>query len=158
MINHDPKTADHQLDLEKTSSTLLKKEKLANGEYLPTLEEYLIKGKECQNIKLILELKPHNNKEREDSLTAKVLAMVKDLNLENKVEYISFSLNTVKELIRLKPNAKVYYLNGDRSSRRVGRCGADRFLARGLFGGREASHHLTLPGWGPPRKTPAVSK
>lgn len=113
MISHDPKTADHHLNLEKTPSTLLKKEKLENGEYLPTLEEYLIKGKECSNIKLILELKPQSSKEREDSLTAKVLAMVKNLNLENKVEYISFSLNTVKELIRLKSNAKVYYLNGD---------------------------------------------
>jgi len=119
MINHDPTTADHQLILEKTSSALLKQEKLANGEYLPTLEEYLKKGKKCKYIKLIVELKPHSTKEREDSLTAKVLAMVKELKLEKKVEYISFSLNTVKELIRLNPKAKVSFLSASLSPKEL---------------------------------------
>ncbi len=115
MINHDPYTADHHLELEKTTSTLLKQEKLSNGEYLPSLEDYLRKGKECQNIKLIIELKPHSTKEREDSLTVKVLSMVKDFKLESKVEYISFSFNVVKELIRLNPKAKVSYLRANLS-------------------------------------------
>lgn len=119
MINHDPSTADHHLVLEKTPSYLLKQEKLSNGEYLPTLEEYLKKGKECKNIKLIIELKPHSSKEREDSLTAKVLAMVKELKLENKVEYISFSLNAVKELVRLNNKAEVSYLGGDLSPKEL---------------------------------------
>jgi Glycerophosphoryl diester phosphodiesterase len=123
MINHDPKTADHHLVLENTPYSLLKQEKLSNGEYLPTLEEYLKKGKECKSIKLIIELKPHSSKEREDSLTAKVLTMVNELNLEKKVEYISFSLNIVKELIRLNPNAEVSYLNANLSPKELKKIG-----------------------------------
>lgn len=119
MINHDATTADHHLVLENTPSPQLKQEKLANGEYLPTLEEYLIKGKECKNIKLIVELKPHSTKEREDLLTAKVLSMVKELKLEKKVEYISFSLNTVKELLRRNPKAKVSYLSANLSPKEL---------------------------------------
>ena len=41
--------------------------------------------------------------------------MVKLNGLENKVEYIAFSLHMTKELIRLAPKNDVYYLNGDLS-------------------------------------------
>lgn len=119
MVNHDATTPEHKLVLEKTTAAQLKQEKLANGENLPTLEEYLQKGKECKHSKLIIELKPHSSKEREDSLTVKVLAMVKKFKMENKVEYISFSLNAVKELIRLAPKAKVYYLSGSLSPKEL---------------------------------------
>jgi len=128
VINHNATTDDHHLLIEKTSIAELKKEKLANGEYLPTLEEYLLKGKQCKNIKLIVELKPHSSKEREDSLTAMVLDMVKKLKLKKKVEYISFSLNTVKEIIRLDPKAKVSYLTADlppKELKKIGCVGLD---------------------------------
>jgi len=123
VINHNPTTDDNHLLIEKTPITELKKEKLANGEYLPTLEEYLLKGKQCKNIKLIVELKPQSSKEREDSLTAIVLDMVKKMKLKKKVEYISFSLNTVKEIIRLDSKAKVSYLTADLSPKELKKIG-----------------------------------
>lgn len=123
MVNHDATTPEHKLVLEKTTAARLKQEKLSNGEHLPTLEEYLLKGKDCKYSKLIIELKAHSSKEREDSLTTKVLAMVKKLKLEKRVEYISFSLNTVKELIRLNPQAKVYYLSGNLSPKELNEIG-----------------------------------
>lgn len=119
VINHDPVVGLDTLVIEDTPYSELKDLKLVNGEKLPTLANYLEKGKECKNIKLIIELKPHSTKEKEDNLTQKVIEMVQKFNLENKVEYISFSLNIVKELIRLAPTAKVFYLNGDLSPREL---------------------------------------
>ena len=39
--------------------------------------------------------------------------MVKSRGLQAKVEYIAFSINLCKEVVRLDPNAHVAYLNGD---------------------------------------------
>lgn len=119
VINHNSTTTDHHLKIENTRFEELKKEKLSNGETLPTLEAYLKKGKKCKNIKLIVELKPHSTKEKEDLLTAQTVAMVKKMKLQDKVEYITFSLNMVKELIKTDPNAKVYYLRGDLSPKQL---------------------------------------
>lgn len=119
VINHNSTTSDHHLKIENTKFELLKNEKLANGETLPTLQSYLEKGKKCKNIKLIVELKPHSTKSKEDLLTAQTVEMIKKMKLKEKVEYISFSLNIIKELIRIDPTAKVYYLKGDLSPKQL---------------------------------------
>ena len=86
-----------------------------NGEILPTLEAYLIQGKKDRRTKLILELKPHSTKEKEDRAVAAVVKMVEQLGVKKQTEYISFSLNMCKEFVRLSPKAEVAYLNGDLS-------------------------------------------
>lgn len=113
VINHNSTTTDHHYKIENTRFELLKNEKLSNGETLPTLQSYLQKGKKCKNIKLIVELKPHSSKEKENLLTSQTVAMITKMKLKDKVEYISFSSNIVKELIKLDPTAKVFYLKGD---------------------------------------------
>ncbi|MGI6573172.1 MAG: glycerophosphodiester phosphodiesterase [Fermentimonas sp.] len=115
VVNHD---ADVTLDGEKlivqdTPYATLRKVILANGEPLPTVEEYLNALARCTHTKLIIEFKPHRTKEQEDELAAKVVDMVNVKGLTDKVEYISFSLYLVQQTRKITPNAPVYYLNGE---------------------------------------------
>ena len=51
--------------------------------------------------------------------------MVKELGLEDRMEYISFSLHAVKELIKQAPTGTpVYYLNGELSPKELKSIGA----------------------------------
>jgi glycerophosphoryl diester phosphodiesterase len=85
---------------------------LPNGEKLPTLDDYLETGKTL-SIMLILEIKAHATPARDIEAAQIVLDRVKHFGMEDKVEYITFSLDAGKELIRLQPDSNVGYLNGD---------------------------------------------
>lgn len=117
VVNHD---ADVTLNGEKlvvqdTPLATLRKVKLSNGETLPTFEEYLDAFAKCKNVKLIIEFKSHKSKEREDILAARVMEMVAQRGLQEKVEFIAFGVNFVQQARKLAPKAPVYYLNGDLS-------------------------------------------
>jgi len=117
VVNHD---ADVTLDGKKlvvqdTPFATLRKVRLANGEPLPTAEEYLDAFAQCKHTKLIIEFKSHRAKEREDELAEKVIEMVRARGLQEKVEYIAFAINFMQQARKLDPNAPVYYLNGDLS-------------------------------------------
>ena len=114
VVNHDAHTLDG-LVIEKTDSKQLLKSKLKNGETLPSLEAYLDAGKSLAPMVLVLELKTQSTPERNAELARKVVDMVKDKGMEDQVEYIAFSNQVGTELIRLAPEAKVAYLNGDKT-------------------------------------------
>ena len=115
VVTHDRTITSNKLVIENTPYAVLKGIRLSNGETLPSLQEYLTVAKQCKNTKLIIELKSHSTPERETRLAEKTVQMVKLNGLENRVEYIAFSLHMTKELIRLAPKNDVYYLNGDLS-------------------------------------------
>jgi glycerophosphoryl diester phosphodiesterase len=117
VINHDAHIEG--LQIEKTPYAQLKDLRLKNGERLSTLEAYLEQGKKDKKTKLILEIKPHATKEKEDKVTAAIVEVVRKSGLKKQVEYISFSLNICKELVRIQPKAKVVYLNGDLSPKEL---------------------------------------
>lgn len=129
VINHDRAYGGRAIG--KTSSAVLTTLKLPNGENLPTLNQYLIKARKI-NIRLILELKPHTTPERETLAVEKVVALVKEMNLEERTEYISFSLHIVKEFIRLAPaGTPVFFLGGTLSPKelkQIGCAGPDYHL------------------------------
>lgn len=113
VVNHDPLYKGKRM--EKSPSTALTVLKLDNGENLPTLAKYLQAAKPLHT-RLILELKEHNKPERETKAVEKIVALVNKYGLENRMEYISFSLHATKEFIRLAPaGTPVFYLNGDLS-------------------------------------------
>ena len=114
VVNHDPKTLDG-LVIEKTDFETVTKSKLKNGETIPSLETYLKAGKELKPMILVLELKTQSTPERNRKIAQKVVAMVKAMGMEEQVEYIAFSNLVGTELIRLAPNAKVAYLEGDKT-------------------------------------------
>ena len=111
VVNHD--ATIEGLKIEDTPYAQLKDLRLKNGEKLPTLEAYLQQGKKDKKTKLILELKSHSTKEKEDKATAAVVKMVEQTGMKKQTEYISFSMNICKELVRLDPKAEVAYLSGD---------------------------------------------
>jgi glycerophosphoryl diester phosphodiesterase len=110
---------DHSIqgiDVEKTTAVQLNQIKLANGEPLPTLESYLLAGKNQKTTRLILEIKSSSiSKERSLALTAKCVEMVHKLNVASITEYIAFDFDVCKKVKELDPSAIVTYLNGDKS-------------------------------------------
>ena len=107
VVNHD---ADIMLDgkkvsVQETPAATLRQVKLANGEPMPTVEEYLAAFEKCGNTRLIVEFKTHKKKEAEDELAEKVIKMVHQVR-------------------KLDPAAPVYYLNGDLSPRVIKSMGA----------------------------------
>lgn len=112
VVNHDDDIQGHVI--ETTPYSVIKDLKLKNGETLPTLDEYLKKGKECQPTQMVLEIKPHKLTRNENRAVAAVVALVKKYGMEKQVDYISFSYNICEKLVQaVKGESPVYYLNGE---------------------------------------------
>ena len=62
IVNHD--AVINGMDIESSSSKMLLKQKLKNGETVPTLDAFLNRAKKL-SVRLICELKPHKDKQRE---------------------------------------------------------------------------------------------
>ena len=110
VVNHD--SSIEGMVIAETPYKKLKKIRIKKGEKLPTLKNYLKKGKKL-DIQLILEAKPLPTKEMEDEAIAKMVKMVKKMGLEKQVEYISFSLNMCEQLAKLTPESEIAYLEGN---------------------------------------------
>lgn len=114
VINHD--VSIQGVSIAKTNSSELLTMKLANGEALPTLENYITAGMVQNKTKLILEIKPSElGKESSIALTRKIVALVEKLHGQAWIDYISFDYDVCKEVMRLAPYAKVAYLRGDKT-------------------------------------------
>jgi len=111
VVNHDDDI--HGVIIEEAKYADIKNMKLANGETLATLKNYLEEGKKLGKLQLILEIKAHETPEREDKCVAACLKLVKETGMEDRVDYISFSMHACEEIIKLNPKARVYYLGGD---------------------------------------------
>ena len=123
VINHDEHI--NKLEISETLFKDLKKQKLSNGEKLPTLEKYLKQGKKSKQVKLIVEIKPAKTPELEDEMVIKTLKMIRDKSLENQCEFISFSLHLCKEIKKQNPKTIVQYLAGDLSPSDIKNAGID---------------------------------
>ena len=108
VVNHDPTFKGKRM--ENSPSTALTAIKLDNGESLPTLAKYL-KAAQPLHTRLILELKAHSTPLRETKAIEKIVALVKDMGLEERMEYITFSLHATKEFIRLAPEGTLRLLS-----------------------------------------------
>ena len=112
IVNHDPKIGPYMI--EQTDAKTLTAQKLKNGEHVPTLEAFLKAAKKHTTLKLILELKHHSTPEREDLAAEKIVKLVERMKLQNRVEYITFSANALRTLLKIAPKGTpVYYLNGE---------------------------------------------
>jgi glycerophosphoryl diester phosphodiesterase len=113
ILNHDASYKGFLV--EKTVSSTLMEQQLSNGENLPGLEQFF-KAAENLKIRLVLELKPHSTPEREILAVELILELVKSMGLEDRVDYISFSKNAIREFAQKAPNnASVQYLGQDLS-------------------------------------------
>lgn len=111
VVNHDPEI--NGVHIESSPSSLVLAQKLSNGENIPTLESYLQTASRLQT-RIVCELKTHDSRKHEKAAIKAILAMVKKHGLEGKVDYITFSKDGFKYLLRKAPApAGVYYLSGD---------------------------------------------
>ena len=117
VVNHD----EHHAEMEISESSLAKLStaRLANGEELPTLEQYLEMGSRAAGVKLIVELKQAKTKILEDMMVQKALQLVSKTKTDEQVEFISFSLNICREIKKRQPHYLVHYLNGDLSPQQL---------------------------------------
>jgi len=113
---------DHDVNgivIETANYSAIKNTILKNGETLPTLKDYLIEGKKYPHLKLILEVKSHQDLNRENKAVAEIINLVNELELSQQVEYISFSQNICNEVKKQNPKALISYLEGDLSPKEV---------------------------------------
>lgn len=111
MVNHDATLGG--VRLETSTYDQVKNLTLSNGEKIPQLSDFLDILAGEGNTKLIIEIKTHTDEARGKACVAAVVDMVKSRGLQDKVEYIAFSLNLCKEVVSQDPIAHVAYLNGD---------------------------------------------
>lgn len=112
VIFHDAKI--NEVEIQNVPYAVIKDSLLSNGERIPTLREYLEAAKRT-DIQLIFELKPHATAERNREAARASVELINEKNLAQRTEYITFNLDAGKELIKLAPEANVYYLNGELS-------------------------------------------
>lgn len=117
ILNHD--TSYKGVTIEKATLEELSSLRLANDEPLPTLKQYLDIAKKQKKTKLIVEIKSHSTKEIEIRAANAVVSLIDKEGMADMVDYIAFSENVCKELIRLNPKHRVAYLSGDKSPKEL---------------------------------------
>lgn len=110
---HDAKINDKRIDASTYAE--IKDFKLANGETLPTLDDYLDQAKLYPDMRLILEVKNHATTKQSIAAARYCVKAVKAKGLESQVDYIAFDYEVCKTFAALMPQADVMYLNGDKA-------------------------------------------
>ena len=111
-------TTGKKMHIESVRYADLAHVKLANGEPLPTLENYLAYAAKLK-CRLVLEVKKHDTPEAEDRCVDELLRLVRDADIASRIDYISFSRRVCDRLHILMPEASVAYLGGDLTPREV---------------------------------------
>ncbi len=113
VVHHDQHIEGQ--DIHKNTYSFLRQYKLANGEPMPTLDEYLAQGVKCPATVLVVEFKKQDNAERENLMVDKTFERLKAYGLydPSRVMFISFSMNVCRRVAELAPEFTNQYLNGD---------------------------------------------
>ena len=107
------------IKIEDTTYATLMTIRLKNGEFIPTLQQYLMEAQRHPDCRLIFEVKPHRTAKRDILISELSVELVNMLGLASRTDYISFSKNACKRLHELAPEAKVAYLNGELSPKEI---------------------------------------
>ncbi|MBR6865186.1 MAG: hypothetical protein IKM75_10035, partial [Bacteroidales bacterium] len=115
-------------DIQQSNFEDIRHSRLANGEHLPTLAEYMAAATRSRECLPVMELKPQTTREREDELVAKCLQALKPApapagipaqyarraSEPTKVAFISFSRYICQQLAKKAPAGyTIQYLGGD---------------------------------------------
>lgn len=128
VVHHD---ADIEgIRIENASYAQIRQKTLCNGEYLPTLEQYLWEAAHHPEMKLVLEVKPHSDKTAEDRCVDEVLRLVKKYGVVDQTDYISFSMRACERIVANGSKA-LDGPNGQRSGKRVDKADVRVFYLTG---------------------------
>jgi glycerophosphoryl diester phosphodiesterase len=117
ILNHD--TSYKGVTIETATLEELSALRLVNDEPLPTLKQYIDIAKKQKQTKLIVEIKSHSTKELEVRAVNAIVSLIDSEGMSDMVDYIAFSENVCKELIRLNPKHRVAYLSGNKSPKEL---------------------------------------
>lgn len=107
VINHDAKI-DKNLNCQKSNLDELMQHVRRFGGKIPTLEEFLTQAEKHPTMRYIIEIKKHPWS-REKKLIKMVVDAVHAHNLQDRVGYVSFQLESCKEIVRIDPKANVAF-------------------------------------------------
>ena len=115
VVNHDP--VYYGDTIQTNTYAYLNRNKLSNGESLPTLEQYFLKGTQDKHKTLLIcEIKAAvKDKEQDYLATIETLALAKKLKIEKRIVYISFSKDILLWIKEQYSKATVLYLESDLS-------------------------------------------
>lgn len=117
VVNHDPTI--NGIVIETSPSEIVLTQKLSNGECIPTLEAYLATAQQL-TVRLVCEMKIHNSRSTEKAVVSKILSLMEQYGLTDRVDYITFSKDGFKNFLGLAPdNNGVYYLEGDYTPQQI---------------------------------------
>ncbi len=119
VVNHDQ--AINGVDIHSNPFSVVREQKLANGETIPTLDEYLIQTEKSKTTKLVLEIKMQGSKERDEQLTQMSIDALKAHGLYNpeRVMFISFSIYACEYIAKNAPEFTNQYLSGNLSPKEL---------------------------------------
>ena len=119
IVYHDGKI-DGKI-IEKHPYSEFKDFTIANGEKIPTIDEYLEQGKKYPETMLVYEMKPHSCDKVEDRFVELTIAKLKEHELldPERVMFISFSYHICKRMAEELPGFTVQYLNGEKKPAKV---------------------------------------
>lgn len=103
--------------IEKHPYSEFKDIKIDNGEYIPTIDEFLAQGKKHPETMLVYELKGMSSAELEDTFVNLAVANLAENGLlnPNRVMFISFSLHMCTKLAEMLPGYTVQFLGSSKS-------------------------------------------
>jgi len=114
VLYHDAKLSDGRR-VDACSYAEIKDFTLGNGEKIPTFEQYLEQGKKYPSVRLVCEIKTHQNEEKNMRAVAACVEAVRKHDMTEQVDYIAFDYDICRKLVELCPGTLVQYLNGDKS-------------------------------------------
>ena len=119
LVYHDGKVEGKSIEENPYSD--FKDFKIANGETIPTIDQYLEQGKKYPETMLVYEMKPHSCDEVEDRFIELTIAKLKEHDLldPQRVMFISFSFHICKEMAAKLPGFTVQYLGGKKGPAKV---------------------------------------
>ncbi|MDR3350923.1 MAG: glycerophosphodiester phosphodiesterase [Prevotellaceae bacterium] len=112
VLNHDE--SFHGIVIQTATFDTLSALRLVNGEPIPTLQQCIDMAKKQNTTKLIIEIKPHATLEANVRVANETVKLINKNGMAGRVDYISFSEQVCKELIKLNPEHRVAYLNGEK--------------------------------------------
>lgn len=114
MVNHDERFDG--VTLQDTTASVCRRLRLSNGEPMPELKQLLrLLRKSNSPTRLIVEVKPHRDPQRSRLCAEKAIKAISKSGLQDRVMYISFSIEACQTIHALQPNAEVAYLSGNRT-------------------------------------------
>jgi glycerophosphoryl diester phosphodiesterase/endonuclease/exonuclease/phosphatase family metal-dependent hydrolase len=113
VLNHEE--TFQGVNIQEATYEELSAQRLVNGEPIPTLQQYIDVAKQQNKTKLIVEIKPHATPAADIRAAGETVKLINENGVADMVDYISFSEQVCKELIKLNPKHRVAYLSGEKS-------------------------------------------